>query len=52
VTRRLAGLLALLLRGGQFGRNGADKAFVARQAEDVIDRIGFAPPHQGFAGKA
>jgi len=41
VTRRLAGLLALLLRGGQFGRNGADKTFVARQAEDVIDRIGF-----------
>ena len=41
MTRRLAGLLALLLRGGQFGRNGADKTFVARQAEDVIDRIGF-----------
>jgi hypothetical protein len=48
---RLGGLSALLLRFGQFVGNRAGEAGVARQAEDVIDRIGFAPPHQGIAGK-
>jgi len=41
-TRRLTGLLALLLRRGQLGRHGTDEALVPRQAEDA---------HQSIEGK-
>ncbi len=52
LARRPAGVPALLSRRRQFDRNGVDQTFVPRQAEDVIDRMGFAPCHQGVTGKA
>jgi hypothetical protein len=48
---RLAGLLALLLGFAKLGRNRVFEAGVPRQTKDVVDRIGFTPPHQGVAGK-
>src|SRR5258707_9143675 len=52
LARRPAAVPALLSRRRQFDRNGVDQAFVSRQAEDVIDRMGFTPCHQGVTGKA
>jgi len=51
-ARRLAGLLALLLRFAKLGCNHALQAGIPRQAKDVVDPIGLTPPHQGVAGKA
>ena len=51
-ARRLAGLLALLLGLGKLGLDRPGEAGVPRQAEDIIDRMGFAPRHQAIARKA
>jgi hypothetical protein len=42
----------LQLGRGQVVGDGADQALVARQAEDIIDGVGFAPRHDLVAGKA
>ena len=52
LARRPACLPVLLARRRQWDRNSVDQAYVPRQAEDVIDCMGFTPRHQGFAGKA
>src|SRR5262249_33056757 len=49
---RLAGLLALLLRRGEFGFDLGVEARVLGQAEQEIDAIVLAPSHQRLAGKA
>jgi hypothetical protein len=44
-----SGLLALLLlRFGHLGLNRAGEAGTASQPEDVIDRVGFAPPIRAY----
>jgi len=49
--KRRAGLPALLLRFCQFSPHCAGEAGTPRQAEDLIDSVGFAPTHQSVAGK-
>src|SRR6516162_9687205 len=48
---RLAGLLAVLARGGQFGSDRRREARILGQAEEEVDAIVLAPMHQLLAGK-
>ena len=51
-ARRLAGRGMRGRRGGQVGLELGDQARIAREAEDIMDPVGFAPGHQLVPGKA
>ena len=52
VAGRLSGRGAPGLGGREFGADFGDQASVARETEDVVDAVGFAPGHQAITAEA